>query len=244
MNWNHKRVFELTVTKLLRLGPGAVIDDNGTTISLAGLGYVGGITAGTVTASKALVVDASKNITGFNNITMAGLFTESAADALTALGGGQAGALVLTKEINRFTTVAAGNGASLPASSPGLTIMVINGGANSLQVYGAGTDTIDDVATATGVSQMVGSLTIYSCTVAGKWYTEGLGTGWSGSLQTVSFSAPLTALGGGQGGALALTSLLNLVGTCAVGNGVRLPASAPGLEVAIVHTAANPVPGS
>jgi DNA-binding transcriptional LysR family regulator len=35
-----------------------------------------------------------------------------------------------------------------------------------------GTDTIDDVATATGVPQMPDSTTLYYCVTAGMWYTE------------------------------------------------------------------------
>ena len=41
----------------------------------------------------------------------------------------------------------------------GLTVLVINHGANPMQVFGSGTDTINDVAAATGVSQMQGSMT-------------------------------------------------------------------------------------
>src|SRR5260370_13342007 len=82
------------------------------------------------------------------------LLRESVSDTLTAVGTTQATALALTSEINRLTTVAAGTGVSLPAAVPGLTVYVINHGANPLQVYGAGTDQIDDIATATCVTQM------------------------------------------------------------------------------------------
>lgn len=97
----------------------------------------------------------------------------SAADALTAYaGGGQTNALQLTKGVNRVSTVAtAADSVKLPASAAGMIVIVINGAAsNSMQVFGAGTDTINDVATATGVAQAAGKSALYACPVAGKWY--------------------------------------------------------------------------
>ena len=76
----------------------------------------------------------------------------------------------------------------LPASQAGLTIIVENAGANAMQVFGAGTDTVNGVATATGVSQMAGSVVLYTCRTAGAWFSEGLATGFVGSLQTLSFA--------------------------------------------------------
>jgi hypothetical protein len=110
------------------------------------------------------------------------LLQESALDGLTAIGNSQATALPLLNEMNRFSTVAAGTGAMLPQSKPGLTIFIVNHGANSLQVYGNGTDTIDDQATTTGVTQMVNSTVLYVCHTAGTWYTEGLATGFQKGL--------------------------------------------------------------
>ena len=178
--------------------------------------------------------------------TFAGiLFQEPAADTITAFaGGGQANATLLSKEVNRITTVAtAGDSVKLPVSAAGLTIVVINHGANACQVYGSGTDTIDDVATATGVSQMVNSVVIYFCTTAGAWYTEGLATGWGGpGLQTLSISPSITAFaGGGQASATPLTSMINRLATVASqGDSVRLPTSVAGLAVMILNRGAQP----
>lgn len=96
-----------------------------------------------------------------------------AADALTAHSGGtQAAALLLSAAINRISTVAAANDSvKLPVSVAGMSIAVINGAAsNSMQVFGSGADTINDVATATGVAQAAGKTASYYCPVAGKWY--------------------------------------------------------------------------
>lgn len=180
----------------------------------------------------------------FQTVTLApnGLLYESAADNLTAAaGGGQAGALPLAAETNRIATVAAaGDSVKLPASAPGLTIIVINHGANSCQVYGLGADTINDAATATGVPQMMNSEVIYTCTTAGKWYSNGLGTGYAGPLPTVSFQNGITATaGGGQAGAFQInTCIARLTTVAANGDSAKLPASAGGLQITVSNAGA------
>ena len=180
--------------------------------------------------------------TGFSG----SLFTEYSQDNITAhAGGGQGSATQLVAQTSRITTVAtAGDSVVLPASAAGLELMVINHGANAMQVYGLGTDKIDDVAAATGVSQMPNSLVIYTCATAGSWYSEGLATGFGGpGLQTMSFATGITAFaGGGQASAVALTAMVNRVSTVATsGDSVRLPASAPGLEITVINRGANPM---
>jgi hypothetical protein len=97
----------------------------------------------------------------------------SVADALTAhVGGGQASALALTGTFNNVTTVAsAADSVKLPASAVGLLVYVKNSAAsNSMQVFGAGTDTIDGVATGTGVAQASGKGALYFCPTVGTWF--------------------------------------------------------------------------
>lgn len=163
-------------------------------------------------------------------------------DALTAhAGGGQALALALLTQVNRVTTVTtSGDSVMLPQSSQGSLEIIVNSGANPLQVFGVGTDTINDVASATGVSQPPNSVGLYVCPVAGKWYSYP-GVGYSGSLPTVSTANGLTAhAGGGQGSALPLTSSINritTVGTAA--DSVALPASQPGMQITVYNAAAS-----
>lgn len=128
-------------------------------------------------ASAAVGDFASLAVTGAATVggdhTVGGFEQYSAADALTAYaGGGQTNALQLTKGVNRISTVAtAADSVKLPASVPGRIVFVINGAAsNSMQVFGAGTDTVNDIATATGVAQAAGKSAVYICPVAGKWY--------------------------------------------------------------------------
>ena len=168
---------------------------------------------------------------------------ESASDGLTATASGtQSTSLLLTSELNRVSTVAtAGDGVLLPASAAGLTVIVENAAANPMQVFGSGTDTINGVAYATGVSQMPGSVVIYTCYAAGAWYANGLGTGYSGSLETQSNTTGITAhSGGGQGSATQLTTMLNNVTTVGTaGDSVLLPATAAGLQITVANNGAN-----
>jgi len=62
---------------------------NGTVLDLTGLGYVSGITPGTATASKALVIDASSNIAGVNNFSatnLTGTLQTAAQPNITSIG--------------------------------------------------------------------------------------------------------------------------------------------------------------
>ena len=172
-----------------------------------------------------------------------GLLQESALDNITALaGGGQAGATLLTNEINRVTTVAtAADSVMLPVSFPGLSVAVINAGANAMQVYGNGTDTINGVAAATGVSQMPNSATFYMCATAGAWFTNGTGEGFSGSLMTVSYREGVTAnAGGGRTNAVPIVAMITRVTTAAsAGDSVVLPSAVPGLDLSLINAGAN-----
>lgn len=169
-------------------------------------------------------------------------FVESAVSNLTAFaGGGQASATLLTGQTAHVATVAtSGDSVKLPPAVPGLEMIVINKGAQPMQVYGSGSDQIDDFASATGVSQMANSTVIYICAATGKWYTEGLANGYAGGLQTVSVLDSITALGTNQGNALVLPSRMAYnVTTTAAGTGVLLPASVAGAELAVANNGAN-----
>jgi hypothetical protein len=167
------------------------------------------------------------------------LFYESAISGLTAhAGGGQANALQLVNELNRVSTVAtSGDSVALPVSAPGLTIILENAGANPMQVYGLGTDTINSVASGTGVSQMAGSVVIYTCYAAGSWFANGLGTGYSGSLETLSTATGIVAYAaGGQTNAVVLNSMINNVTTVGAGNAsVKMPANAAGMTITVIN---------
>ena len=166
----------------------------------------------------------------------------TAADTVTAhAGGGQASAQSVTAGINRVSVVAtAGDSVKLPVSAAGLLVILINDAALPMQVFGNGTDTINDVATATGVSQMPQSLVVYTATAAGNWMALGIGVGYNGSYQTMSWADTLTAhAGGGQASATPLTGMINRVSVVATaGDSVVLPAAIRGTEIQVYNDAA------
>jgi len=168
---------------------------------------------------------------------------ESFADNLIATaGGGQGGAFQIASEISRFTTVAtAGDSSMLPPAVAGLTLMVIHHGVKPMQVYGNGADTIDDQAATTGVSQMVNSVVVYVCTTPGKWYANGLGTGFAGSFETQSYADALTAhAGGGQGSATAITTMMSRFTTVAtIADSAILPTGVAGMNLTVINATAN-----
>lgn len=123
-----------------------------------------------------------------------GLQTLKFADNITAtVGGGQLGAFPLTSLINRVATVASqGNSVKLPTATPGLKITVINSGNNAMQVFGSGSDTINGISTAVGVSQGIGTTAVYVCTAAGNWIVP-ISQLWSSTplaIGTSSFTVP------------------------------------------------------
>jgi len=175
------------------------------------------------------------------------LIAELTQDSLTALaGGGQTGATQLTGEICRVATVATlGDSVLLPGAKQGLSIFVLNDGANAMNVFPATSDSIDGAAANASVSQMPSSVVLYFCATAGKWRSEGLATGFAASgLQTMSFKSGITALaGGGQSSSTTkLTSMINRVTTVATqGDSVALPPAVAGLAIMVINKGANPM---
>lgn len=89
-------------------------------------------------------------------------------------GGGQASATPVSGGMIRVdTVVTAADSIQLPLAVAGLELCLVNNTANSMQVFGAGTDTINNVATATGVAQGSQVAAYYVCSnsaPAGKWH--------------------------------------------------------------------------
>jgi hypothetical protein len=166
-------------------------------------------------------------------------------DSIVAFaGGGQANATQITGQIAKVITVAtSGDSVSLPEARPGIDMLLLNRGANPMQVFGNGTDTIDGIAAATGISQMQNSVILYICITQGKWETEGSATGFGASgLQTMSIIDGLTAAhtNAGQGVGPIFTRMLNRIATCANTNdSANLPASFSGAMITVVNAGAQ-----
>lgn len=123
-----KKFTELLITKKLRLGKNAVIEitnpDNSTsTLSLSEQAVLDGVTAGTVTASKAVVVDSNKDVGDFRDLTAAYLFgiaapTQGAPHAATT-----SATLTAANILTGIITVNQGAGASSAQQLPLATAM-------------------------------------------------------------------------------------------------------------------------
>jgi hypothetical protein len=92
-------------------------------------------------------------------------------DALTAAGSTQATALALTRPINNITTTAASTGVILPTATPGMRIMIRNGGANTLNVYPASGAQINSVGTNTAFGMGTGVFIEFVAMNTTQWYT-------------------------------------------------------------------------
>jgi hypothetical protein len=170
---------------------------------------------------------------------------ESGQDNITATaGGGYANAYQLNNQTSRVTVVASsGDSVKLPPSAPGLELLIINHGANAMQVFGNGTDTVDDQTYTTGVSQMSYSNVIYTCAAAGSWYTEGLASGFSTSLglQTFSYASIAANATGTQASGTPIPAMLNNITAAGASYSATLPASQPGLEITVHNVSSQTV---
>jgi hypothetical protein len=118
-----------------------------------------------------IVVTGNAQVDG--NLTVTGTINGevSVSPAVTAFAtGGQTNATLLTSDFNNITVVATtGDSVKLPPSDVGEVIIVSNQGANAAQIFGTTPDTINGVATGTGISIPVGAIFTFTCAVAGNW---------------------------------------------------------------------------
>lgn len=89
----------------------------------------------------------------------------------------QAGAIagaVINASAVLLTVANAGDVVALPLGYVGLEVLIANPAGQSVTVFGSGIDTINNVATATGVAQAASTNAIYKCVAVvagvGKWY--------------------------------------------------------------------------
>jgi len=114
-------------------------------------------------------------VTSTGNMTTGGYHIRSVATDLTAAGTTRTDALQLAKDINNVTTAAASTGVKFPTGVVGMTLTVFNAGANTIQVYAAGSETIDGVAGATGVPLSATKRCEYYMVKANTWISAQLG---------------------------------------------------------------------
>ncbi len=159
-------------------------------IAAADLQKIDGITNGAGLASKALVLDASNDITMPGVITFAEPQEYDANTGITAFAGGGVGsAVALTGEFNNITTCATVNDSvKLPAAALGLLITVKNSGAAAASIFPATDDSIDALAADLSVQCPVGATMTFRAISAVVWET-----------QEVFYSSAPSTLSGGFG---------------------------------------------
>lgn len=107
------------------------------------------LTAGTVTASQSVVVDANKDVSGFRNIAVTGRI-RGPGQQIAAIGADQAGAAALVEGVNYVTGANGAKGVRLPAGSLTLgqaqIVIVVNALGSNLLVYPASSGAIESGA--------------------------------------------------------------------------------------------------
>lgn len=109
----------------------------------------------------------------------------SSQSGITAHAGGTiTGAFPISATISNISTTAnAADSCILPKANAGSVYLVSNNGANAMQMFGNGSDTIDGVAGATGISMPAGQDLIFVCCTAGQW--DGYGASDVGDFTSV-----------------------------------------------------------
>ena len=147
---------------------------NGTT--LAGIIPVGALLLD-ITNAQAYINTGTQASPVFSLIANSGGNSPTALTAITDgitahAGGTKVAAVPLTSKWNRLSVVATGgDSVLLPVAAVGTEVLIINGGAAAAQVFGAGTDTVDGVATGTGVVLTNAKAAKFYCLTAGAWHS-------------------------------------------------------------------------
>jgi hypothetical protein len=101
----------------------------------------------------------------------AGFVAYGVSPALTSVGNSQGTALLLTRPINDVTTVAASTGIRLPVATPGMRIVIRNGGANTLNVYPASGAQINGLGSNVAFGHTITTVLEFVAFTATQWYT-------------------------------------------------------------------------
>lgn len=165
-----------------------------------------------------------------STLDVVGAATLQTATGITATGTVQTDATVLTATapIQSWTvsTVAAGTGVRLPASSLTVRYAISNTSVNALKVYGGGANTIDGVATGTGITIPSGGAAWFIPATATTWHTIRQPI-LSGDVVTTSTNPLVTTI---QPDAVALT-------TDTTGN--YMVDATGGISIAVTHVPAE-----
>lgn len=92
--------------------------------------------------------------------------------SISAAGASLGTATPLTKDINEISTVLVNQGVALPNAIPGATIIVVNNGANALNVYPSSASvSIDALPLGSAFSLPISGRIMFLCVSSSQWYT-------------------------------------------------------------------------
>lgn len=129
------------------------------------------------------ITDSSNNLYGrfrfvSGNFLVSGGYLNSAGNLLKSItntnasGSVQTTAANLTKDINNITSVTVNNsGVALPSAIPGMDILVLNNGANILNVFPKNNTKINSLATNAAYTLSSGDKGRFVAITATQWYT-------------------------------------------------------------------------
>jgi hypothetical protein len=197
--------------------------------------------------------DATDYIAGSVTFTNANLITPSlsgetfsTAATITA-GTDSQGQGPLTSDYNIITTAATSpvSGVTLPTATVGRRIIIVNRGANPVNVYpfGGGTQQIDSAGANNPIPLPVNGSLEFNAATVNRWYsntTLSLNDAVTTAVRVATTSG-ISAAGTAQGDATALTADYNIISTAPAGTGVRLPTATIGRKVLVVNRGANAV---
>lgn len=203
----------------------------------------------TFTTTGSLPTNFAVNTIYYVVATATNTFTVSATVGGTAIIAGSAGsgtqtvfvATPITTSSARFTTVGgAGYPAVLPTAVAGVSITVINAGANVMNVQAQNGDAMNGV-TSGFLPIAANGVVEFFTTAVNTWHTLAPQAPIAISYSTSSATAGFTATGANISGGFA-RSVLNLTGTLGAGQTLTLPSVAA--TVSALQTAGlNPIPG-
>ena len=134
----------------------------------------GATTFATALANAVLTTNGS-NVPSLSTTLPSGLTIpnsyRSYASTVSAAGSNQGTATALTNEINTLTTVTAGQGVVLPTAVAGLTIIVINKGANTVNIYPATGAAIDSLGANAAITLVSSGWIQFNAVSATQWYS-------------------------------------------------------------------------
>jgi len=142
--------------------------------------------------------------------------TFSTSSAVSAAGTTQGTATAITSDYNVITTAAASSGVILPTATIGRRIVVVNKGANTVNIYPATGGAIDSLGANVAITLISSGVMTFNASSTTQWYSSyNLYTSAAAAAGVTSFSAGTTGLSPSS----ATTGAVTLSGTLNVANG-------------------------